>query len=66
MELVTICVIVAIVSILILYDHFTKLIPSRLHAEQAPKSGYGLMPAGIYDAPAANGGVEYGLSPHEW
>jgi hypothetical protein len=42
----------------VLYDQTTKRIPSRLHADQAPKSGYGLVPAGEHGFPPRAFGIE--------
>ena len=41
------------------YYRVTKRIPSRLRFEQAPKSEFGIIPAGGFGSHAGSGGVEY-------
>jgi hypothetical protein len=55
-----ICLIVFLffLSFLALYDKITKTIPSRLRADQAPKSAFGLIPAFAYGEPAEAHGIE--------
>lgn len=49
-----VCIFLA--SAAVLYDQFTKRIPSRLRAEEAPKSGFGLVRAdAISSHPSAHG-----------
>jgi hypothetical protein len=47
-----------LLSLAVVYDQVTKKIPTRLRADQAPKSGYGLVPAVTYESPARAQGVE--------
>lgn len=47
-----------ILTIAIVYDQVTKRIPSRLLADQAPKSRFGLVPVKIHDVPVRAGGIE--------
>jgi hypothetical protein len=47
-----------ILAIAIVYDQVTQRIPSRLLADQAPKSRFGLVPVKIHDAPVRAGGIE--------
>jgi hypothetical protein len=49
---------ILLVSVAILYDQLTKRIPTRLRADQVPKSGYGLITAPIHDAPVRAVGIE--------
>ncbi|KJZ69751.1 hypothetical protein HIM_10862 [Hirsutella minnesotensis 3608] len=49
---------VSLLSIAFLYDQVTKRIPTRLVADQAPKSRFGLVPIGAYNLPARAGGVD--------
>lgn len=42
----------------ILYDQLTKRIPTRLRADQAPRSGYGLVEATAHNAPVRASGIE--------
>lgn len=53
---------VFLLSIAFIYDLATKRIPSRLRADEAPKSRFGLVPAGDYSLPARACGVEYAQS----
>ncbi|KAI9658004.1 MAG: hypothetical protein M1821_002664 [Bathelium mastoideum] len=46
------------VALLGLYDYFTERIPSRLRADQSPKSGYGLIPAMDHDSLARAHGTD--------
>jgi hypothetical protein len=49
---------ILLVSVAILYDQLTKRIPTRLRADQAPASGYGLIAAATHDAPVRAAGIE--------
>jgi hypothetical protein len=49
---------ILLVSVAILYDQLTKRIPTRLRADQAPTSGYGLIAAAAHDAPVRATGIE--------
>jgi hypothetical protein len=49
---------ILLVSVAILYDQLTKRIPTRLRADQAPTSGYGLIAAAAHDAPVRAPGIE--------
>ena len=49
---------VLLLSLTLLYDQITKRIPTRLRASQAPKSGFGLIPAAGNHAPVRAKGVE--------
>ncbi|RDW56494.1 hypothetical protein BP5796_13135 [Coleophoma crateriformis] len=42
----------------ILYDQLTKRIPTRLRADQAPKSGYGLIAAAAHETPVRASGID--------
>ena len=42
----------------VLYDQITKRIPTRLRADQAPKSGFGLILTAEYNLPPCAHGVE--------
>lgn len=46
------------VSVVILYEQLKKRIPTRLRADQAPTSGYGLIAAAVHDAPVRASGIE--------
>ena len=47
-----------LLSAALLYDQVMKRIPTRLRANQAPKSGFGLIAAAEYGLPARAQGVE--------
>ena len=47
-----------LLSLAILYDQVTKRIPTRLRADQAPKSGFGLFSAAENELPARAHGIE--------
>jgi hypothetical protein len=47
-----------LLSLAVLYDQITKRIPTRLHANQAPKSRFGLIPTAEYNLPPCAHGVE--------
>lgn len=46
-------------SILYLYQQITKLFISRLRADQAPKSDFGIVPVDGFGSDTFSGGVEY-------
>lgn len=50
------CILLA--SAAVLYDQFTKRIPSRLRAEEAPKSEFGLVRADKLESRGRAGGIE--------
>jgi len=58
MEQLVIYLCILLVSAAILYDQLTKRIPTRLRADQAPRSGYGLIAAAAHDAPVRARGIE--------
>lgn len=49
---------ILLVPVAILYNQLTKRIPTRLRADQVPKSGYGLIAAATHDAPVRAVGIE--------
>jgi hypothetical protein len=49
---------VFLLSLAVLYDQITKRIPTRLRADQAPRSGFGLIPVAEYSFPARANGIE--------
>lgn len=49
---------ILLVSVAILYDQLTKRIPTRLRANQAATSGYGLIETAADDAPVRAHGIE--------
>lgn len=50
---------ILLVSLVILYDQLKKRVPTRLRADQAPTSGYGLIETAADDAPVRAHGIEY-------
>jgi hypothetical protein len=54
----TTTIILFCISLAILYDQLTKRIPTRLRADQAPTSMYGLIAAAAHDAPVRASGIE--------
>jgi hypothetical protein len=53
---IALCILFA--SVAVLYDRFTKRIPSRLRAEEAPKSEFGLVRADKLESRGRAGGIE--------
>ena len=51
------------ISILIVYHLSTKNIVTRLRVEQAPKSGFGIVPVNGFGSHAYSGGAEYEPDP---
>ncbi|MCJ1307315.1 hypothetical protein MMC25_000961 [Agyrium rufum] len=49
---------ILLVSVVILYDQLIKRIPTRLRADQAPTSGYGLIAAAVHNAPVRASGID--------
>jgi hypothetical protein len=50
---------ITIVLLAVLYDQLTKRIPSRLRADEAPKSAFGLVRVDELSSHASAHGVEY-------
>jgi hypothetical protein len=49
----------SLLAILVLYFHTTRTIPTRTRPEQAPKSGYGIVPVCEHQHVPRQNGIEY-------
>jgi len=50
--------VIFLLSVAVLYHWLTKRIPSRLRADQAPRSPFGLVPVDGFGSRRGGGGVE--------
>jgi len=62
-------VIAIVIGLLFLYDNWTKRIPSRREASQAPEAQFGLVGAKLHSSGASeheltSDGIEYATPPH--